>query len=172
MSVSAHRKHLRGRPSAASTCSGADTNRRGSEERWGNDSSAGGIFSSYRKHSAEMPQRLMGGFDRRWRDMAVKNSSCRLLPRLFVFLSSSIPSSPPPPLCLFPLLRSHLPRSGSAAGPLRLRSVPPSWKPPGSPRTSCFQEAPVHPNFPLMPAGGGGQTVRGARRRSPHSWDS
>lgn len=107
-----------------------------------------------------MPQRLMGGFDRRWRDMAVKNSSCRLLLRLFVFLSSSIPSSPPPPLCLFPLLRSHLPRSGSAP-------APPSWKTPGSPRTSCFQEAPVDPNFP---AGGGGQTARGARRHSPHSW--
>lgn len=112
-----------------------------------NNSSVGGIFSSYRKHSTEMPQRLMGGFDRRWRDTPVKNSSCLLLLHLFVFLSSSIPSSPPPPHCLFPLLKSHLPHSGSARflhprtheghhGPLvsrRLQFIPTF--------PSCLQEA-------------------------------
>lgn len=89
----------------------------------------------------------MGSFDRRWRDTPVKNSSCLLLLHLFVFLSSSIPSSPPPPLCLFPLLKSHLPRSGCAPllrpgtheghhGPLvsrRLRFIPTL--------PSCLQEA-------------------------------
>lgn len=89
----------------------------------------------------------MGSFDRRWRDTPVKTSSCLLLLHLFVSLSSSIPSSPPPPLCLFPLLKSHLPRSGSAPllrpgtheghhGPLvsrRLRFIPTF--------PSCLQEA-------------------------------
>lgn len=33
----------------------------------------GGIFSSYGRHSVEMPLRLIGSFDQRWRDTPVKN---------------------------------------------------------------------------------------------------
>lgn len=100
----------------------------------------------------------MGSFDRRWRDTPVKNSSCLLLLHLFVFLSFSIPSSPAPPLCLFPLLKSHLPRSGSSPllrpgtheghhGPLvsrRLRFIPPF--------SSCLQEAVERRSVALLAA--------------------
>lgn len=117
-----------------------------------NVSSVGGIFSSYGKHSAEMPQRLM--------EALIVDGGTRLLKTAAacsgsIALYSSLPPSP-----VLPLHRSvsflfknspekNLPRS--------FHSIPPSWGTGGSPGALMSRRLGFIPAPRVAPAGGGGQ---------------
>lgn len=129
----------------------------------GNVSSAGGIFSSYGKHSAEMPQRLM--------EALIVDGGTRLLKTAAacscsIALYSSLPPSPVLPLCRSVCFLFENPPTKN-----RPRSVPPSWETGGSPGALVSRRLGFIPAPRVAPAGGGGQMARGAPRRPPHSWD-
>lgn len=130
----------------------------------GNVSSAGGIFSSYGKHSAEMPQRLM--------EALIVDGGTRLLKTAAACsCSTALYSSLPHPL-FYPsaaLSVSYLKISLKESAPFC--SVPPSWETGESPGALVSRRLGFIPAPRVAPAGGGGQMARGAPQRPLHSWD-